>query len=174
MDLRRLYLLKDVVCQAGGRPLERPVTRIAACAVLRNPAARRESAEAGDLIALGAELGERLTAEALALLERPVAAYGKAAMVGTEGQAEHAAAILHPRMGKPIRAGIGGGKAVIPSNAKVCAAGSTIDVPIGHKDDSWSFDEIDTIGVAVPGSPLPDEVVVVLVFSDGGRPRCIP
>jgi hypothetical protein len=48
-------------------------------------------------------------------------------------------------LGKPMRAAIGGGKAVIGSNVKVAAAGATLDVPLGHKDDSWSFPHFDTI-----------------------------
>ena len=60
---------------------------------------------------------------------------------------------------------------VIPSNAKIGSVGTTIDVPIGHKDNSWSFDQIDTISVTIPGAPRSDEIVVILVLSDGGRPR---
>jgi len=78
---------------------------------------------------------------------------------------------LHPGMGKPMRAAIGGGKAIIPSNVKVAAAGAAIDVPLGDRDDVWLFDHIDTITVAVPGAPRPDEIVVVVALSDGGRPR---
>lgn len=170
MDLRRIHLIKDVIYREGNRPLDRPITRVAACAVLRNPAAQRTSLDLNDLIALGAELGELLSTHALALLAQPVVGYGKAAMVGVLGETEHAAAILHPRMGKPIREAIGGGKAVIPSNVKVCAAGSMIDIPLSHKDDPWSFDEIDTMSVTVPSAPRPDEIVVVVVLSDGCRP----
>lgn len=170
MDLSRIHLIKDTIHRVGDRPLDQPVTRVAACAVLRNPAAQRTSPDLDDLISLGAQLGEQLTAQALALLTQPVVGYGKAAMVGVLGETEHAAAILHPRMGKPIREAIGGGKAVIPSNAKVCAIGGTIDVPLGHKDDPWSFDEIDTMSIMVPGAPRPDEIVIVIILSDGCRP----
>ena len=82
-----------------------------------------------------------------------------------------AAAILHPRMGKPIRDAIGGGQAIIPSNVKIGGVGCSIDVPLGHKDDLWSFDQIDTISVTIPNAPRPDEIVVILALADGGRPR---
>jgi hypothetical protein len=170
MNLRRIHLIKDVIYLEGDRALDAPITRVAACAVFQNPAAQRASLDLDDLIAVGAELGERLMAHALTVLTQPVIAYGKAAMVGVLGEKEHAAAILHPRMGKPIREAIGGGKAVIPSNAKVCGADSIIDVPLGHKDDPWSFNEIDTMSLMVPGAPLPDEIAVAIALSDGCRP----
>jgi hypothetical protein len=171
MDIRRTLLIKDVVRAEGGLLAIEPVTRVAACAVISNPLAGMAVEDLQDLIQLGSKLGEYLVSEALTLISKPVVSYGKAAIVGTAGDIEHAAAILHPLMGKPIRAAIGGGQAVIPSNAKIGSVGTTIDVPIGHKHNSWSFDQIDTISVTIPGAPRSDEIVVILVLSDGGRPR---
>jgi hypothetical protein len=74
-------------------------------------------------------------------------------------------------MGKPIRAAIGGGAAIIPSNVKIGAVGEVLDVPLGHKDDVWSFDHFDTLSVMVPNAPRPDEIVVIVAVADGGRPR---
>jgi hypothetical protein len=68
-----------------------------------------------------------------------------------------------------MREAIGGGKAVIPSNVKVASAGTTIDVPLGHKDDPWSFDHFDTVTVSVPDAPRPDEIVVIVALADGGH-----
>ena len=87
------------------------------------------------------------------------------------GDIEHAAAILHPRMGKPMREAIGGGQAIIPSNVKIGGVGSVIDIPLGHKNDVWAFDQIDTLSVMVPNAPRPDEIVVIVALADGGRPR---
>jgi hypothetical protein len=171
MELRRLVLLKDRVYLEGGLPAYDPVTRVVACGVIANPFAGRPSDDLRELFGIGAALGELLVHEAIGLLPGPAIAYGKACVVGVAGDIEHAAAVLHPGMGAPIRAAIGGGLSIIPSNAKVAAAGTEIDVPLGHKDDVWSFDHIDTISVAVPGAPRPDELVVILVLSDGGRPR---
>ena len=70
-------------------------------------------------------------------------------------------------LGKPMRAAIGGGKAVIGSNVKV-AAGASLDVPLGHKDDSWSFPHFDTITVSVADAPRPKEILVVMAIADGG------
>lgn len=171
MDIRRLLVVRDRIHAEGGLPALRPVTRIAACAVVRNPLAGSGREDVSELVPFGSALGEQLAREALDLLAGPVVSYGKGAIVGTSGDVEHGAAIVHPQMGKPMRAAIGGGKALIPSNVKIGAAGDTIDIPIGNKDDPWSFDEIDTMTVQVPGAPRPDEIVVILVFADGGRPR---
>ncbi len=171
MDLRRLWIVRDVIHAEGGLAATRPVTRVAACALIANPLAGRAQEDVSSLMPFGAQLGDMLTKEALTLLPGPAISYGKAAIIGTSGDLEHAAAILHPQMGKPMRAAIGGGKALIPSNAKIGAAGAEIDVPLGHKDDPWSFDQIDTITIMVPGAPRPDEAVIIVALADGGRPR---
>jgi hypothetical protein len=171
MDIRRIWLCKDVVLAEGGLLALKPVTRVAACAVIGNPAADQALDDLSELVGFGADLGARLVKEALALLPAPAISYGKAAIVGTSGDIEHAAAILHPRMGKPMREAIGGGQAIIPSNVKIGGVGSVIDIPLGHKDDVWAFDQIDTLSVMVPNAPRPDEIVVIVALSDGGRPR---
>jgi hypothetical protein len=148
-----------------------PVTRVAACAVIGNPLAGGSHDDLSELIPLGEELGRVLVKAAIAALPRPPVGYGKAAIIGLDGDIEHGAALLHPRMGRPIREAIGGGKAIIPSNVKVAAAGIAIDVPLSDRDDVWQFDRIDTITVAVPGAPRPAEIVVIVALSDGGRPR---
>ena len=108
------------------------------------------------------------------MLPQSPTSYGKGAIVGLNGEFEHGGACIHPMIGKPMRAAVGGGKAVIPSNVKVAASGASLDVPLSHKDDSWSFDYFDTITVSMPDAPKPDEIVVVMAVSDGGRllPRC--
>jgi hypothetical protein len=171
MDIRRLTLIKDVVYAEGGLAALTPVTRVAACAVISNPLAGKAQDGVTELIGLGAELGALLVREALSLLPKPAISYGKAAIVGTSGDLEHAAAILHPRMGKPMREAIGGGQAIIPSNVKIGSVGCGIDISLGHKDDVWSFDQIDTLSVTVPNAPRPDEIVVIVALADGGRPR---
>jgi hypothetical protein len=171
MEIRRLLVVADTIHREGGLAAVRPVTRAAACAVIGNPLAGKPADDVSDLVALGPDLGELLVKRALSLLPNPALVYGKAAIVGVDGDIEHAAAILHPRMGKPMRVAIGGGKAIIPSNVKIAAAGAAIDVPLSDKDDVWVFDHIDTMTVTVPGAPRPDEVVVIVALADGGRPR---
>lgn len=171
MDIRRYLIITDTINFDGRAPAIVPITRVAACAVIENPLARIAADDLEILISVGAELGEFLVGKAAGQLVKRAISYGKAAIVGTSGEIEHAAAILHPRMGKPMRDAIGGGQAIIPSNVKVAAAGASIDVPLGHKDDVWSFDQIDTMTLMVPGAPRPDEIIVAVVLADGGRPQ---
>jgi hypothetical protein len=171
MEIRRLVVVKDIIHIEAGLAAVAPVTRVAACAIIDNPSAGKAIDDLSELIGYGAELGEHLVQQALGALAKPVISYGKAAIIGVNGDIEHGAAIMHPRMGKPIRDAIGGGQALIPSNVKIGAAGAGIDVPLGHKDDPWSFDEIDTITVTIAGAPRPDEIVAIVALADGGRPR---
>jgi hypothetical protein len=171
MDIRRTLTVRDIVHSEAGLPLARAVARVAACAVIANPLAGKAVDDLSELVGFGAELGDVLVRRALELLPHPPVGYGKAAIVGLDGEVEHAAALIHPRMGKPIREAIGGGKAIIPSNVKVACAGTPIDVPLADRDDVWLFDHIDTLTVMVPDAPRPGEIVVVVALSDGGRPR---
>ena len=124
-----------------------PVTRVAACAVIANPLAGvvTDDLQASHSVRARNSVSIWFAKRVDALQAAAGVSYGKAAIVGTAGDIEHAAAIIHPRMGKPMRDAIGGGQAIIPSNVKIAAAGASIDVPLGHKDDVWSFDEIDTV-----------------------------
>jgi hypothetical protein len=137
----------------------------------RNPFASQFVEDLRPLFEAGAMLGKRLMPELVKLLDEPAISYGKGAIVGVAGEMEHGGACVHPMLGKPMRAAIGGGKAVIGSNVKVAAAGALLDVPLGHKDDSWSFPHFDTITVSVADAPRPDEILVVMAIADGGRLR---
>ncbi|WP_235857845.1 amino acid synthesis family protein [Marimonas lutisalis] len=140
-------LIRDrVETDESGAPCD-PMTRVAALAILRNPFAGVDQDDLTELFEYGAMLGAQLAAEVMTALSVPPVSYGKAAIVGTLGTAEHGAALLHPRLGKPIRAAIGGGQALMPSNVKLGGIGAVIDLPLGHRDDPWSFDHIDTLTV---------------------------
>ena len=171
MLIRKTMLIRDrIESDEMGRPCA-PLTRVAALAVLRNPFSGVEKDDLTELFEYGATLGARLAAEAVAALGAPPVSYGKAAIVGTDGATEHGAALLHPRFGKPVRAAIGGGQALMPSTVKLGGIGAAIDLPLGHKDESWSFDHIDTLSIVVPDAPLPNEIVVCVGMSDGARIR---
>jgi hypothetical protein len=105
------------------------------------------------------------------LLSRPAVAYGKAAIVGVAGEIEHGAAMIHPRLGQPMREAVGGGEAIISSNVKIGGPGTSIDVPLAHKDNIWSFDHLATMTISSDYAPRPDEIVVIMAISDGGRPH---
>ena len=171
MNIRKTLLIKETMEADGvGEPCD-PITRVVAAAVVQNPFAGRFVTDLSPLFDLGGQLGERLMGEAVAALGGPPVSYGKAAIVGVAGDMEHGGAMIHPKLGKPMRAAVGGGKALIPSNAKVAAAGAAIDLPLGHKDEAWSFDHFDTITVTVADAPRPDEIVLFMAVADGGRPH---
>jgi hypothetical protein len=171
MNLRKISLTKETILADAGKPAAAPITRAVAVAVLANPFAGRFVEDLSPLFAQGAELGEMVMKDLVALLSRPATSYGKAAIVGAGGEIEHGAACIHPRLGKPMRDAVGGGEAIISSNVKIGGPGTTIDVPLAHKDNIWSFDHLDTITVFVADAPRADEVVVVVAISDAGRPH---
>ncbi len=170
-QIRKLLLTREQVFAELGRETDRPVVRAVALAVIANPFAGRFAEDLGPLWEAGAALGERLMPELVRLLDGPPVSYGKGAMVGVAGEVEHGGACVHPRLGRPVRAAVGGGRAVIPSNVKVAAAGAALDLPLGHKDDPWSFAHFDTVTVSVADAPRPEEIVVALAVADGGRLR---
>ena len=171
MDIRKTLIFKETIeADSNGKACE-PIIRVVAVAVVQNPFAGRFVEDLSALFDAGGAIGEKLMGDAVAMLEGAPISYGKAAVVGVAGDLEHGGAMIHPKLGKPMRAAVGGGKALIPSNVKVCAAGTPIDLPLGHKDEAWSFDHFDTITVMVPDAPRPDEIVLCMAVADGGRPH---
>jgi len=172
MQVRKVIVQREETRREGGRDLAAPTVKVVAAAVVANPLAGQQVDGLGVLEELGAEVAVLLVEEALRALGNratDVNAYGKAAIVGLGGDLEHAAAVLHPRFGAPVRAAIGGGAAIIPSTKKVDAAGAAITMPLTNKDDIWSFDEMDAAEIAVPGAPRDDEILVCLTLAAGGR-----
>ena len=171
MDVRKTMIIKETIEADGFGKACDPITRVVAVAVIQNPFAGRFVDDLSPLFDVSGQLGERLMGDAVDMLAGSPVSYGKAAIVGVDGEIEHGGAVLHPKLGKPMRAAVGGGKALIPSNAKVAAAGVPIDLPLGHKDEAWSFDHFDTMTVMVADAPRPDEIVVCMAVSDGPRPQ---
>ncbi len=169
MHIRKTIITRETItADEMGRVCD-PITRVAAMAVIRNPFAGVDQEDLTQLFEFGAKLGQQLAPRIVDMLAGPPVCYGKAALVGMLGAMEHGAAMLHPRLGKPVRAAVGGGKALMPSNVKVAASGTAIDLPLGHKDEAWSFDHIDTMTLWLPDAPRADEIVLCFAVSDGGR-----
>jgi hypothetical protein len=151
-----------------------PATRKAcAIAVIENPCAGRFVADLETLMAIGEELGDLLGRKAVAALGiKPGQAesYGKAAVVGEAGELEHAAAILHPRLGKPLRAAVEKGAALVPSAKKRGPMGAPIDVPLGHKDAAYVRSHFDAMEVRIADAPRANEIMVAVAVTDSGRP----
>ncbi len=171
LEIRRVYAVSEEVVREGGRAVGRPVQRVAVAAVIANPFAGQIAEDLDLLIGYGEELGDLLTRRAVTLLNgEPAESFGKAAIVGLSGELEHAAALLHPKFGAPMRAALGGGAAIIPSAKKMGGPGDAIDVPLHYKDAAFVRSHFDAIEVRVPAAPRDDEIVVVAALSCGGRP----
>lgn len=169
-DIRKLVVLKEVVVREGGHSAAQPICRVAGIGVFANPYTGRFVDDLSALFDVGLTLGRTLMERMLPLFDAAPVSYGKGAIVGVDGDLEHGHALLHPRLGKAMRDPIGGGESLIPSAAKVGAAGATLDVPLGHKDDAWSFDHFDAMTVSVADSPRPGEILMAIALADGGRP----
>lgn len=171
MRIRKLVTVVEEIRADGGKEAARPVRKAAALAVIENPFAGRWEENLAPLVDLGEELGALLGQRAVEALGAPVESYGKAAIVGLDGEYEHAAALLHPTLGGPFRTAVGGGKALIPSAKKLGAAGTAIDVPLHCKDAAFVRSHFDAMEVRIADAPKPNEIVVALVVTDGGRPH---
>ena len=173
MRIRKLLTIVEETHEEAGRIIARPTRKAAAVAVIANPFAGRYVEDVSELIGVGEALGGMLAERAVAALGiAPGAAesYGKAAIVGEDGELEHAAAILHPRLGGPMRKAVEKGAALIPSAKKRGGPGATIDVPLGHKDAAFVRSHFDAMEVRVSDAPRRNEIVVVVVVTDSGRP----
>ncbi len=172
-EIRKIVVLLDETLTEQGRAVAPPVRRAVAVAVIANPFAGRYVEDLAPLIEIGAELGGLLIARAVAALGingTLVQSYGKAAAVGEDGELEHAAAILHPAMGAPIRAALGKGAALIPSAKKRGGPGVTLDVPLGHKDAAYVRSHFDAMEIRIADAPRAAEIMVAIAATDGGRP----
>ncbi len=171
MTARKTVFVQERITSEAGSPAIKPICRVAAIAVIANPFTGRFVEDLSQLFDTALALGEELMPQAVTLLDGPPIAYGKAAIVGVNGDIEHAAAVIHPTLGKPMRAALGGGESIIPHSSKIANAGTPIDVPLANKDNIWSFDDFETITVAVADAPRPDEIMIVMAIADSGRPH---
>src|SRR5262245_24286874 len=150
-----------------------PATRRAAdVAVIENPCAGTFVEDLSDLMTIGEELGELLTLRAVAALgiaSNTAKRYGKAAAVGQHGEIEHAAVILHPKLGTPVRKVLGKGAALIPSSKKRGGLGVVLDIPLGHKDAAFVRSHFDGMEVRISDAPRANEIMVAIAVTDSGR-----
>ena len=171
--IRKIVTVVEETMTEAGRDVSPPTRRAAAIAVIVNPFAGRYQEDLADLIDVGEELGGLLTERAVAALGIPgerVESYGKAAAVGENGELEHAAALLHPKLGAPVRKTLGKGAALIPSSKKRGGPGVALDIPLGHKDAAFVRSHFDGMEVRINDAPRADEIVVAVAVTDSGRP----
>jgi hypothetical protein len=171
--IRKIIVSVEETQQEMGKPVSPPTRKATAVAVIENPYAGQFVQELKPLMDIGEELGALLTkrcVEALGISGGKAESYGKAAIVGENGELEHAAAILHPQMGKPVRAVLEKGAALIPSAKKRGGPGTPVDVPLGHKDAAFVRSHFDAVEVRVADAPRANEILVAIAVTDSGRP----
>ncbi|MEI8265764.1 MAG: amino acid synthesis family protein [Betaproteobacteria bacterium] len=172
-QIRKLVVQIDETHREMDREVHPPTRRALAMAVIHNPCAGRYVENLDDLIAIGEELGGLLgqrCVQALGIAPEQAHSYGKAAIVGEAGELEHAAAILHPKLGAPLRAAVSKGAALVPSAKKQGGMGTAVDVPLGHKDAAFVRSHFDAMEARIADAPRAHEIVVAVVVTDSGRP----
>lgn len=171
--IRKIIVQVDEVLMEMGQAVTPPTRRALAMAVIENPFAGRFAGNLDELTAIGEELGGMLgqkCVQALGIEPGKAQSYGKAAIVGEAGEIEHAAAILHPKLGAPLRLAVEKGAALVPSSKKRGGLGTAIDVPLGHKDAAFVRSHFDAMEARVADAPRANEIVVAVVVTDSGRP----
>ena len=171
--IRKIVVQTDEIIREMGQVIEPHTKRAVAMAVIKNPYAGRYAEDLSELSEIGFELGGLLGArcvDALNIAPGEAHSFGKAAIVGEDGEIEHAAAILHPRLGASLRAAVEKGAALIPSAKKQGGLGTAIDVPLNHKDAARVRSHFDAMEARVPDAPRRGEILVAVAVTSSGRP----
>jgi hypothetical protein len=172
-EIRKIAVWVEETHREIGQVISPATRKAVAVAVIKNPFAGSYTEDLTPLMDIGAELGGLLGDKCVAALGiEPAQAesYGKAAMVGEGGELEHAAAILHPKLGAPLRVAVEKGAALVPSSKKMGGPGQVLDVPLGHKDAAYVRSHFDGIEVRLNDAPRADEIMVAVAVTDSGRP----
>lgn len=171
--IRKTMVFVEETRKEAGKDISPPVRKATAVAVIKNPCAGEYHENLESLMAIGEELGGMLggmCVKTLGIQPGEAESYGKAAMVGEDGELEHAAAILHPKLGAPLRKEVGKGAALVPSSKKMGGPGQPLDVPLGHKDAAYVRSHFDGMEVRIGDAPRGGEIMVAVAVTDSGRP----
>ncbi len=172
--IRKTQVVVETTHSDGGRKPKAPTRKAVAIAVIENPYAGKFFQRLKLLEDIGEELGGylgKMCVDALGIAPEDAESFGKAAIVGEAGEWEHAAAILHPRLGAPLRKAVKQGASLVPSSKKLGGPGARIDVPLGHKDAAYVRSHFDAIEAGLPDAPRANEIVVCVAVTDSGRPH---
>ena len=171
--IRKIAVNIEETHQEMGKSISPATRKAVAVAVIENPFAGTYVEDLSDLMEIGAELGAllgRKCIEALGISPSEAESYGKSAMVGENGELEHAAAILHPKLGAPLRKEVEKGAALVPSSKKMGGLGQVLDVPLGHKDAAYVRSHFDGVEIRLNDAPRANEIMVAVAVTDSGRP----
>ena len=170
--IRKWYLqIEDTLAGETGRPADgEPLRKIVVAAAIHNPYAGRYEQDLSHFIEpspmLGAEFGRRIKEAAAG---QAIESYGKACLVGIDGEYEHGNALLTNPAANPVRDAVGGGKSWVPSTGKRGGPGTVLDVPLAHKDALYVRSHYDTVSVMFNDAPNRDELLIVWAFATRGR-----
>ena len=170
-DIRKIATWVEETHREIGQQISPPTRKAVAVAVIKNPFAGSYTEDLTPLMDIGAELGGLLgdkCVAALGITPAQAESYGKAAMVGEGGELEHGAC-WHVPGGYAMRELLGSAKAIVPSATKVGAAGTRLDVALGHKDAAYVRSHFDAMEVGIHDAPRAEEIVYCLVMTTGGR-----
>ena len=172
-QIRRIVIQIEEIHNEIGKTIDPPARKATVASIIKNPYAGKYVENLEPLYDMGAEIGGLLAKKAVVAMDvepASIISYGKGAIVGLDGEIEHAAAILHPRFGKPVREAVEKGDDIIASTKKIGGPGSVLVMPLTNKNSIWSFDHMDATEISLPDAPRTNEIVVALAVADGGRP----
>jgi hypothetical protein len=170
LNIRKWLTFVDHKLEEAGQKADTPLRKVSIVAIVRNPFLGGYKHDLSEGIAASEELGAIFASRLLeAFSGYEIQSYGKAGIVGTDGEQEHANALLSSLFADPIRAVIGGGKSWIPSVTKVAAPGTLIDVPLAAKDALYVRSHYDAMTICIPDGPLADEVALIFTIANRGR-----
>lgn len=170
MKIKRVLTFLDEVRSEAGHDVSPRLRKVAAVAIVDNPFAARFENDLSSLTQASEAVGREICEIAVHLLAPDKAvSYGKAAIVGINGEQEHGNAMLTTVFGNVMREAVGGGKAWISSMTKRGGPGSTIDVPLAHKDALYVRSHYDGMTIMLPDAPQPDEIAIIAVYATRGR-----
>ena len=170
--IRKWYLqVEDTLAGETGQPADgEPLRKFVLAACIHNPYAGRYEADPSAWIEasvpLGQEFGRRIQQAANG---QAIESYGKAILVGIDGEYEHGNALLTNPAANPIRDALGGGKSWVPSTGKRSGPGTVLDIPLAHKDALYVRSHYDTVSALFNDGPNRDEVIVCWAFATRGR-----
>lgn len=169
IEIRKRSLNVETIYHEGGPPAAVPLKLASACAVIRNPYAGRYEPDLLPFMAELRSLGTLLAQELVDTLGRDkVEVYSKAAIVGVNGELEHAA-VWHEAGGWAMRAVLGEPKAMVPANKAVASAGYRLMVPLHYIHASYVRSHYNSTEIGIQDAPRPDEILFALVMGTGGR-----
>jgi len=168
--IRRLItqVTEDRIGESG--PAEVPLRKVVVAAVMANPFVGGFAPDLSDAVDYSPELGDLLGAIAVSALGVPALSYGKGGVAGTGGSQEHVVAFITTPFGDRLRAAVGGGAAWVSSTSLVGGPGTSLTIPLAHKDALYVRDHYDAATLHLDSdAPKPHEVVIAVAVANRGR-----